>query len=101
MLSHLPQELASEIPEGQDLRESPITSLAFAARRMVQGNVGYRKVRLLGVLLLAVALVSYGSARASDFFCRPVHGCSQNRAEEFDFVRGIGQFSGRSRGRGQ
>lgn len=133
LLSHLPQELASEIPEGQDLRESPITSLAFAARRMVQGNVGYRKVRLLGeeyylsyapspkiswsvgtliqkkkvtkaageaqsrmlgqmdelrssfqrlfatlllavlgVLLLAVALVSYGSARASDFFCRPL-----------------------------
>ena len=133
MLSHLPQELSDELPEGKDLRENPITSLAFAARRMVQGSVGYRKVRLLDeeyylsyapspkfswsvgtlvdkkkviraaeeaqsrmlgqmdelrsslqhlftslllavlvVLLLAVVLVSYGSARASDFFCRPL-----------------------------
>ena len=133
LLSHLPQELSGELPEGKDLRESHITSLAFAARRMVQGSVGYRKVRLLdeeyylsyapspklswsvgtlvekkkvtkaagearsrmlgqmdelrssfrrlfaslllavlAVLLMVVVLVSYGSARASDFFCRPL-----------------------------
>ena len=133
LLSNLPQKLSGDIPEGKDLRESSITSLAFAARRMVQGNVGYRKVRLLdeeyylsyapapklnwsvgtlvekkkvtkaageaqsrmlgqldelrssfqrlfaalllavlAVLAVAVALVSYGSARASDFFCRPL-----------------------------
>lgn len=133
LLKELEEKFTADFPLGQDLQKSNITSLSFAARRMVKGNIGYRKLnfegeeyylsyapvprqtwsvgtlmekarvtkaakdaqgRMMGKMdelnaslqrmvalfaglliisvMLAVALVSYGSARASEFFCRPL-----------------------------
>ena len=133
LLGHLPEKYAAEFPLGEDLRKSPVTSISFAARRMLQGSIGYRKLNLQGeeyylcyapvpklswsvgtlmdkarvanaaksaqgrmmgkmdelkdslqrmlaislglviiTVLLAVVLVSYGSAWASEYFCRPL-----------------------------
>lgn len=48
LLSSLPQDILSAEDQGKDLRESLMPSMAFAARRMVQGGVGYRKMYLPG-----------------------------------------------------
>ena len=142
LLAHLSAENAPDLAVGQKLSDSPVPSIAFASRRMVQGSIGYRKVRLhdaeyylsyapvpklgwsvgtlmekkkvstaagtaqarmlnqmaelrqsfqglfaamaaavLVSILLAVALVSYGSARASAYFCRPLRKLTEAAGE--------------------